>query len=285
MKSVCIKTNNQNVIDYLLKSLNNIKLDCIYYSYLKFRLYQNIIIHYTGLDSDSFICEISKILSRLVIDEFEEDFLKKIIIHEYFYFDSFERNKILNNIFYLSDSNDFTFKENLLYNSFYTALSSNSKLFLDGFIPFRIQEYLNYLLKKVDDSVNRFLVDREYEEFISILKMYISSEPSTTDLVHLIYYNSKSILLDRNKKLIEVDSNIFNAKYLSDITFSSNDYALNTLLSMVPQKIFVHLIDNNIDEFIQTLKLIFENRIVLCDDCDICRIYKKKYGSNLFSNS
>lgn len=282
MKSVCIKTNNQKVISYLLLSLENIKMDHLYYSCLKFKIYQNIIIHYTGKDIDSFICQISHMLSRMVIHEFEEKFLKKILVHEYFYFDSLEQNSILNNIFNILDDDDFASKENLLYNSFYFSLSSSNKLFLDGFIPFRVKPYLNYLAKKVDTAVNRFLVDREYTEFISILKMYIESEPSTTDFVHLIYYNSRSILLDRNKKIIEIDSNMFNAKYLSDITFSSNDYALNTLLSMLPKKIYVHLIDNNIDEFIQTLKLIFESRIVFCNDCDICRVYRKKYRhSNL----
>ena len=73
---------------------------------------------------------------------------------------------------------------------------------------------------------------------------------------------------------------MFNAKYLSDITFSANDYALNTLLTLVPSKIYIHLIDNNIDEFITTLKLIFENRVIYCNDCTICKMYKNKNKEN-----
>ena len=34
------------------------------------------------------------------------------------------------------------------------------------------------------------------------------------------------------------------------------------------------IIDNSIDEFINTLGLIFENRIEICTDCNICKIYK-----------
>ncbi len=66
----------------------------------------------------------------------------------------------------------------------------------------------------------------------------------------------------------------FNAKFLSDISFSKNDYTLNTLLTLLPKKIYIHLIDDYIDEFINTLKLIFEKRISYCHDCDICNIYK-----------
>ena len=92
-------------------------------------------------------------------------------------------------------------------------------------------------------------------------------------LIHLIYVNGESILLDKNKNIIQVDCNINNAKYLSDITFSSNDIALNTLLSMLPNKIKVHII-NEEDEFINTLKLIFENRIKICTECNICKTYR-----------
>lgn len=96
---------------------------------------------------------------------------------------------------------------------------------------------------------------------------------SKADVLHLIYMNGESILLDKDKNIVQEDTNINNAKYLSDITFSSNDIALNTLLSMLPKKIEIHVIDKE-DEFINTLKLIFENRIKICSECGICRTYK-----------
>lgn len=76
--------------------------------------------------------------------------------------------------------------------------------------------------------------------------------------------------------LIDVDKNALSAKYLSDISFSNNDYVLNTLLNLLPHKIYLHLASssNNLD-FINTLQLIFEGRIELCDDCNICNLYKK----------
>lgn len=76
--------------------------------------------------------------------------------------------------------------------------------------------------------------------------------------------------------LINVDKNALNAKYLSDVSFSNNDYILNTLLNLLPQKIYLHLISplSNLD-FINTLQLIFENRIEFCHDCSICNLYKR----------
>ena len=90
---------------------------------------------------------------------------------------------------------------------------------------------------------------------------------------HFIFLYLKSILLNQNKKVINLQDNIFNAKYLSDISFSSNDYALNALLTLLPEKIEVHIIGYE-DEFINTLKLIFGTRISICTDCNLCRTYK-----------
>ena len=80
-------------------------------------------------------------------------------------------------------------------------------------------------------------------------------------------------MLNENKNIIALDDNIFDAKYLSDISFSSNDYALNALLTLLPKKIEIHLIGYE-DEFINTLKLIFGLRISICTDCNICRTYR-----------
>ena len=95
VKSICIKTNNQQVIDYLLNSIDSVQIENIYYSYLKFKIYKNIIIHYTGNDYNRFISEISHILTCTILESYEEIIYKKIIANEYFYFDSIDRAKIL----------------------------------------------------------------------------------------------------------------------------------------------------------------------------------------------
>ena len=49
--------------------------------------------------------------------------------------------------------------------------------------------------------------------------------------------------------------------------------------ALIPKKIYIHLVDNYIDDFINTLKLIFENRIILCTDCNICRVISQKHSN------
>lgn len=277
MKSICIKTNNENLLDYLLNELDYIEVKPVAISKNQFKNYKNIIIHYSGNDNKKFVHEVSCILSCLVIDELEESFLKMILLKNYFYFNSTEMKHILE-LCYEIFSDDFNTyfdkKHNLLIDSFENYLITNKCIILTGFINFRIKNYMTILEDVVDEAVNSFVVEKEYLEFISLLKMYVNSQNSNCDVVHLIYNKNNSTLLDKDKNQINVSDDIFKAKYLSDISFSSNDYALNTLLTLVPKKIHIHIIDNCIDEFIHTISLIFENRVEICTDCSICKIYK-----------
>lgn len=277
MKSVCIKTNNSNLLDYLLNELNYIEIEPVIVCTNEFKHYKNIIIHYRGNENNKFIHEVSCILSCLVIDEIEEILIKNILKKNYFYFNSNERKRILDMCFeiFTNDFNKyFDEKYNCLINIFESYLSINKSIVLYGFINFRLKKYLLILENIVDEAVNSFVIEKEYFEFVSLLKMYINSQSPNCNLIHLVYNNQNSILLDENKNVINISDDIFKAKYLSDISFSSNDYALNGLLTLIPKKIYIHLINNCVDEFIHTLGLIFENRVQICTDCNICRIYK-----------
>ena len=281
MKSLCIKTNDANLLDYLLNELKNIDFNNICFSKNKFKNYQNIIVHYTGNDDTVFISKISSILSFLVIDELEDYLLKRYLFHNYFYFDAKEREKILAFCFdiMIDDFSEiFDKKFQILYANFYDFLSTHKSLVLNGFVNFRIKEYLSILDQVLSQAVNQFVIEKEYLEFVSLLKLYINSQDYGCELMHIIYSDSESILLDKDKNLIMVTDDILNTKYLSDISFSSNDYVLNSLLTLLPKKINIHLVDYKLDEFIHTLQLVFENRIYLCTDCDICELYKNTKG-------
>lgn len=277
MKSVCIKTNNNNLLNYLLNELDYIEIKPTIISTNEFKHYKNIIVHYRGQDDNKFVHELSCILSCLVIDELEETFLKKLILKNYFYFDCTERKHILDMCFdiFADDFNlHFDKKYNCLVHLFENYLSTNKSIILTGFINFRLKDYMSFLEDIVDQAVNSYVIEKEYLEFVSLLKMYINSQSSNCNIVHLIYNNETSVLLDEDKNIVNVSDDLFKAKYLSDISFSSNDFALNGLLTLLPKKIYIHLIDNCVDEFIHTLGLIFENRVEVCTDCSICKIYK-----------
>lgn len=273
LKTICIKTNNKEISEYLLKELEYFECEDTYVSCYNFRLYTNIIIHYVGKNVNLFINKISTLLSYIVIDFYEPNIIQRLINSNYFYFSTEEKKQIFNSCLTNIDFKNSISMLNIIQNSFYKYLSENKYVILDGFVNFKLSDYIKELDSIVDICVNKFIIDREYTEFINLLKTYIATTPFASDIIHLIYKNETSILLDSNKNTIQFNDELARKKYLSDISFSSNDFALNSLLTLLPRKLYIHLIGEE-DDFINTLKLIFDNRVFICVDCDLCNMYK-----------
>lgn len=272
MKSYCIKTDNEEIIEYLLNKISKLDIPNIYYCNKSFKIYENVILHYKDNNIEQFNNLVAQLITEVIIKFYQEKILKRIINVNYFYFDEFERKIILENCdeFIKQEEEEIT---ETVFIGVEGYILEHKNIVIEGVANFRINEYIKILDNIVDMAVNKYIIEKEYREFINLLKVYVNSTSSKTDMLHLIYTNGESILLDRDKNIIQVDYNLSNAKYLSDITFSSNDIALNTLLSLLPKKIEVHLI-NGEDEFINTLKLIFENRVKICTSCNICKTYR-----------
>lgn len=287
MVSFSIKSNNSQVISKLMQSISSIKLDDIIFSNKRFSKYNNIILHYTGSNVSSFYNELANVICNCILDVYEPVFIRDYINSDYFYFDLSDLNKIEKNCYELllnnipssthftvnKVSNNFSDRKIVLWTSILKYITANNSIVLDGFINFRISDYKDYLNSAIETAVSQFIIDKEYLDFIELLKLYISNSSPSVDLVHLVYTNGESILLDDKNNIIMPSSSSLNLNYLSDITFSSNDYTLNSLLNLIPKRILIHLIDPE-DEFINTIKLIFPEQVIICSGCNLCKVYK-----------
>lgn len=283
IRSFCIKTNNNDILNYLLDYFNDNPPDNFYFSLNSFKIYDNAIFHYKGDNYELFYNYIAKVFLDLIIKFYENKLTSNLLDYNYFYFSDTEKKYILQickNFASDSENLEFIKRKNIIYCICKEYIEENKFVILEGFIRFRLQEYMHILDNLVDSAVNSYIIEKEYIEFINLLKFYISSQIPSDKIIHLIYFHNESVLLDQEKNVIKIDTNLSNAKYISDITFSSNDYCLNTLLNILPKQIFIHLIDSNEDEFINTLKNIFGKKVTICFECEICQ----KYKSNPFIN-
>lgn len=276
MKSFCIKTNNNAILEYLLDKLDYLELEEVKYSKNKFKIYSNIIVHFIGEKISFFDEKLSSIITDTILKFYKEKMIKKIINFDYFYFEEYEKKIIIQNCCEIIESSEYeqiSKEKEYIHEAVLQYVIESKSMILEGFVNFRIKEYIKYLDSIVDIAVNKYIIEKEYNEFISLLRMYINSKKSNIKNLHLIYGKSELTILDENKNIVPLCKEIYNAKFLSDIIFSENDYALNTLLTLLPQRIEIHLLDSE-DEFIKTVKLIFEDRVYICRECNICRTYK-----------
>lgn len=158
MKSICIKTNNQEIIDYLIETFEKLQINCCISNY-RFKNYDNVIIHDLARNEEVF-CEIVALVLKSTFEKFyEKDIIKKFIKRNYFYLDEIEQEyvfKISNQIMYLPD-NKIGYKNRLLKEIFLKYILENKSIVLDGFINFRLKEYKDLLENIVEVSVVSFL--------------------------------------------------------------------------------------------------------------------------------
>lgn len=159
MKTICIKTISDENIDYIINLLEQLPIS-IYISNYRFKVYDNLIIHYVEKENvDMFYEVISNILKKLIEDNYEEEFLRKIIERNYFYLSSLERKYILEISIKVLDLPDEKIgrKREVLKEIIKNYLLENKKIVIEGFMNFRIKEYKDLLEKIVEVSVLSYL--------------------------------------------------------------------------------------------------------------------------------
>lgn len=160
MKTICVKTNNEDILEYLNRKLESSYLEDIVISFNEFKNYKNIIVHYYGNNERKFLLETSQIIAETIETFYEKNMLEKIIDDNYFYFEDFEKEMILRiseKIIEIQETN-FKYKNEILKGLIYEYFIDNKYMILDGFVLFRLKPYLEILDYVVDTSVTNYVV-------------------------------------------------------------------------------------------------------------------------------
>lgn len=158
MKSICIKTNNQEIIEYLLATFEKLPVRYGISNY-QFKRYDNVILHDFERNEKEFY-EIVAIVLKSAIEKFyEKKMIRKCIQENYFYLNEMEQEyvlKISKQIMNLPD-NKIGYKNKLLKNLVKKYIMEHKSLVIDGFVNFRTKEYRELLDHIVEVSVVSFL--------------------------------------------------------------------------------------------------------------------------------
>lgn len=160
MRSICLKTNNEEIISYIIQRLEN-EFDDIIISENQFKIYKNVIIHYVGQNERNFLIQFSETLADVISVFYERKLLSRMIDDNYCYFEEVEKEiilKICEKIIELQEAS-FKYKEEILKGLVYEYFLENNKyMILDGFMNFRVKPYLEVLDYVVDTSVTNFVL-------------------------------------------------------------------------------------------------------------------------------
>jgi putative sporulation protein YtxC len=222
---------------------------------------------------------IANALSDVILNQWEPKLIKKIIKNNYFYFDQKEHEKIFEftqdilNFNEVQGRCDLTYqikRKSYILHKIKEYIGLNSTIILDGFIKFRLREYMGQLEEAVDKAIDEYLMDKEYREFIKLLKYFVELQEPKKDLINVILKNNEIYLFDEMAKPIGKDYYIDEfARENPEVNV--DDVLVSTLINMAPQKIIIHgFTGKEKPEVINAIYNIFEGKVSFCSHCDIC---------------
>lgn len=222
---------------------------------------------------------IADVLADLIILKWQKAFLLDIIRENYYYFGEAERSTIFDNA--LRYLEDFTGqgmlgmrKKRRILARIRDFLNSGNLIVVDGFIRFRMKDYIRELQEAADKAVDDFLMDKEYQEFIQLLKYFVDIQDSRTDLINVVMKpNGSFMLYDGQNRAV---NSTYLEGFIVDLIESEINYEdllISALITIAPREIVFHSgKSEGPQSTLETIKSIFSNRVTLCRGCDLCTV-------------
>lgn len=218
--------------------------------------------------------QIAGVITDLIVNKWQKKLLEDIIRINYYYFDDDEKNTIYNYAQKKLNFNEKSQEKNKYWilQKLTEYLSSNTDLVIDGFVRFRLKEYVNSLYDVADQAVDEFLSEREYNEFIELLKYFVEIQEPRVDLVNVV------LCSDGVFKLFDDKGQVINSDYLHDFMMDLTDNEINyedllisALITIAPRQIKFHPGKGKMPTgTMDTISKVFSGRVSKCDGCSLC---------------
>lgn len=212
---------------------------------------------------------VANCLAEWILNNFDSIFAANILKKDFAGFSQLEIAEILENTLNSITEEDRIYNKKLFVNNLTNYLNLYNNLCIEGFLRFRAREYQQRIEEYLFDVIDAFFANKEYIEFIELIKSYISESESFIDLLHVKINCDGSFSLYNFKKA-EI-AFVHDELYMYKNIFSEEDKLISVLLSVIPKRIIWH---NNCKmqniNLINTLKEIFGDRFSQCHGCELC---------------
>ncbi|MDQ0150470.1 putative sporulation protein YtxC [Eubacterium multiforme] len=222
---------------------------------------------------------ISEILYKIVIKNYKEKELFEFLTDTYFFLkqdEIIEIEKSIMDTFYkkLSIKDEVSVycenKINKITSNIKECLDENNEFNINGFITFRMKELKGDIERVIDKVIEKYMVEKEYREFIKLLKYFVDIQESKLERVDIIINKDGGYsVVDQNN--IDLFDEFM--KELSDcklgVDANVEDVIISGLITNAPKKIniFKKKYCTN-KEFIDTIVNVFEKRVEFINECD-----------------
>jgi putative sporulation protein YtxC len=233
----------------------------------------------------------STALAEYIIEEIEEDCIEKIIKNDFGFVLQPQIKAIYRYCYqYLFMDEEKDMRDELkiverkckIFRKAYEYLEEKREFNLEGFIRFRLKEYIEELTEVIEYAIDEYIIDKEYKEFVQLLRYFISKQKAKLPFLHVYHIQDRQFALfdEAGEKVSDQDIEYY-LKQWAVHTVSYEDIIVSTLITLAPKRMILHT-DEPSYTVIDTLKSIFQDQLTVCTDCEHCQKWKqyKKSDSN-----
>ena len=229
----------------------------------------------------TFNLHIANILYKMVIMEFIHKDLKSFLTENYFFLRHDEIKSIKpmikealisegvisgpSMVYYIN-------RKNSIIDKITKCIEENNEININGFLTFRTKELRVDLECIVDKVVEEYMVEKEYNEFIKLLKYFVEVQESKVDEVNIFIEKDGSYQLkdEEGNDLVE-DMVMELPRVKFDSKENQEELIISSMITTAPKKVIIHCEAHcKNKELIQTISKVFENRVYYCNNCAQC---------------
>lgn len=221
---------------------------------------------------------LASLLARFIIEDLKVHLLYDLLRFYYFYFGKEERQEILALACRDFERESFyprrEFHRGLVERSLRAYLGGSPvHLNIEGFYNFRMHDFRRELRRVLDGAVDIYLAEREYREFVRLLKYFLNLQQPRIELLHLSV-DSKGRFQVMDRRFERVDPRDWEEFAIADFDEESDyeDILVSMLVSVAPRRIMLHQsVSARYPRAVKSLRSVFESRLTFCENCAYCR--------------
>lgn len=221
---------------------------------------------------------IANCLAEIIVEEWETLLIKKIVRDNFYYYNEEEKQVILNkvkNILNPAGLNPYHQhqRKEKVRHRIMDYLELYKDLIVEGFISFRLKDYQKELEVIVNSAVDELLMEKEYLEFIRLLKYFVEIQEPRIQKVQIVFKKSgKFSLLDEKDKPIKHECLDGLMLDLLENEINYEDLLISALITLAPQELVLHK-ESGVEtgDTIKTIQKVFGNRVINCLGCQKCQ--------------
>ena len=190
-------------------------------------------------------------LSHVVIDEYERVLVQRLIEDNYAYLSTRDREALRRKVSLrlngresrsgpksgLAEKNR---RKSRVWAKLAEYLENENELVLEGFITFRLKDYLEDLFDTVEKTAEDYLTEREYQEFLKLLRHFMSRQKDAASEVNVVRRGDAYSVLDYKMEPVSGEVGRFLREPPGGFDLGVDDLIVSAVVTLAPERMVWH---------------------------------------------